>query len=280
MQKVVDLIVFAGQSNMAGRGIVDAQHPQPAPALIPGAGYEYRAVSNPNGLSVLQEPFGATEDRLGGINDQHMKTGSLVTSFVNTWFELTGIPVVGVSASKGGSRIEEWLPGGCYLNDLIQRLCAARAFLAQGDFQIRHCMMLWCQGESDGDAATPPAVYQQRFGQMRTALQRHGIEDILLIPIGCYNGRDPHIDYTPIRRAQEQLCRMIPHVYLVSTAFAGMKARGLMKDDFHYYQQAYNEVGTDAAQNAVRMFRQLQKITTNNEGLYNETEQKYNFTAD
>lgn len=29
-----------------------------------------------------------------------------------------------------------------------------------------------------------------------------------------------------------------------------MKARGLMKDDFHYYQEAYNEVGTIAGKTA------------------------------
>ena len=41
----VDLIVFAGQSNMAGRG--DAED---APECLPGAGYEYKAVSAPEDL--------------------------------------------------------------------------------------------------------------------------------------------------------------------------------------------------------------------------------------
>ena len=33
---------------------------------------------------------------------------------------------------------------------------------------------------------------------------------------------------------------------LVSDGFYGMRTRGLMKDSYHYYQQAYNEVGTEA----------------------------------
>ena len=119
MENTVDLIIFMGQSNMAGRGIVDAAHPQPAPCLTRGAGYEYRAVSDPENLHVLREPFGLQEDRPGGIDDLRMKTGSLATAFVNTWFAQTGVPVVGVSASKGGSRIEEWLPGSRYLTDAI-----------------------------------------------------------------------------------------------------------------------------------------------------------------
>ena len=33
---------------------------------------------------------------------------------------------------------------------------------------------------------------------------------------------------------------------LVSDDFYGMRARGLMKDSFHYYQAGYNEVGIRA----------------------------------
>ena len=56
------------------------------------------------------------------------------------------------SASKGGSRIEEWLPGGRYLTDAIERLRAARGYLAGSGWAVRRCLVLWCQGESDGDA--------------------------------------------------------------------------------------------------------------------------------
>ena len=60
----VDLIVFAGQSNMAGRG--DAED---APECLPGAGYEYKAVSAPEDLIPIQEPFGLHEDRENGLSD-------------------------------------------------------------------------------------------------------------------------------------------------------------------------------------------------------------------
>lgn len=66
MENTVDLIIFMGQSNMAGRGIADAAHPQPVPRLTRGGGYEYRAVSDPENLHVLREPFGLQEDRPGG----------------------------------------------------------------------------------------------------------------------------------------------------------------------------------------------------------------------
>lgn len=122
---------------------------------------------------------------------------------------------------------EGWLPGSHYLTDAKERPESARS-----GWQIHRCLVLWCQGESDGDAATPPALYKQRFTQMFHALQEQGVEDCLLIRIGCYNGEAPAVCYGPIRQAQEELCRELSYVHL-------------------YYQQAYNEVGAEAAQNAV-----------------------------
>lgn len=46
------------------------------------------------------------------------------------------------------------------------------------------------------------------------------------------DGRSAAVCYGPIRQAQEELCRELSYVHL-------------------YYQQAYNEVGAEAAQNAV-----------------------------
>ena len=45
-----DFFLFAGQSNMAGRGISCPQFPEAAPALISGAGVEFRAISDPSAL--------------------------------------------------------------------------------------------------------------------------------------------------------------------------------------------------------------------------------------
>lgn len=115
----VDLILFMGQSNMAGRGITSDEHPEPAPSLLPGAGWEYRSITAPDVLSPLEEPFGCKENTENGINDGNMKTGSMVTTFVNACYTQTQVPIVALSASKGGSSILLWQPadsfyGGCY----------------------------------------------------------------------------------------------------------------------------------------------------------------------
>ena len=65
----IDLVLFIGQSNMAGRGIVSAQWPQEAPKLIEGAAWEYRAITTPDRLMPQEEPFGVDENKADGIND-------------------------------------------------------------------------------------------------------------------------------------------------------------------------------------------------------------------
>ena len=51
--QTVDLMIFAGQSNMAGNG--DASQ---APDVPAGHGYEFRAVTDPTRLYPVEEPFG------------------------------------------------------------------------------------------------------------------------------------------------------------------------------------------------------------------------------
>ena len=83
----VDFFAFMGQSNMAGRGIAEQ-----APAVPQGHGYEFRAISDPTTLHPITEPFGKDENLLSGIYEPGMKTGSLVSAFVNSCYQQTGLP--------------------------------------------------------------------------------------------------------------------------------------------------------------------------------------------
>lgn len=250
-----DLFLFAGQSNMAGRGITSPQWPEGAPALEPGAGYEYRAISDPDRLHEAKEPFGINENNPAGIFEPGKKTGSMVTAFINAYFRETGIPVIGVSASKGGSAMAQWQGNGDYLSDALMRLGRAESYFAAHAMAPRRRYMLWCQGETDGDLGTDPETYKAGFKHMLSQMKAHGIERCFLVAIGEYNGQKG-FDYSGIRRAQLELAEELPDVELVCDDFHTMRARGLMKDDFHYYQQAYNEVGIAAGRAAGEIDRQ------------------------
>ena len=83
----VDVAVFAGQSNMSGRGTASD-----ATVCDVNAGFEYKSVSNPTTLVPIQEPFSLNEDRENGIYDYNSdgttkRTGSMVSSVVDEYYE-------------------------------------------------------------------------------------------------------------------------------------------------------------------------------------------------
>lgn len=263
MEKEYDLFLFLGQSNMAGRGVSSPQWPETAPALTPGAGFEYRAISDPGELHTAAEPFGVDENNPDGICEPGMKTGSMVTAFINAYYSTTGIPIIGVSASKGGSHIGQWQGNGDFLSDALMRYDRAEYYLREQNIAVRHRYVLWCQGETDGDLGTSPEDYKERFYHMFEQLKEKGIETCFLITIGEYNG-DRGYDYGKIRLAQLELARELCDLTLVCDDFHTMRARGLMKDEFHYFQKAYNEVGTAAGVAAGRFVNNLSASTERN----------------
>ena len=244
MERIFDLMMCMGQSNMAGRGITSERWPEPAAEPMPGIGYEYRAVSDPDHLHGIREPFGVDENDPNGIYEPGKKTGSMVTAFANAYVPEAGAPIIAVSASKGGSSITQWHGDeDDLLADAIRRCDRAQQYAAAHDMAFRHRYMLWCQGETEGDRGASPDEYKRRIRHLFALMQEHGIEACFLITIGEYNGPDER-DYASIRQAQLELADELPDVHLVCDELRTMRARGLMKDHYHYYQQAYNEVGT------------------------------------
>lgn len=259
--KEVDLFLFIGQSNMAGRGVQSKRWPQAAPQCLPGAGYEYRAVSDPTRLYPICEPFGYFENCPKGIWEPGKKSGSMVTAFVNAYFPITGIPIVGISASRGGTEIAEWMPGSLFMQDVLQRFSNAVDYLQEMNIRIQHRYMLWCQGETDGKLGNSIQYYKESFEAILSELKKVGIEHCFMVRIGHFNALaalgSPMQDYRMIMRAQEELAAENQDITMVSTSFARMRDRGLMADAYHYYQQAYNEVGIEAGINTAHFVNEL-----------------------
>lgn len=272
---VKDLIVFAGQSNMAGRGEVGK-----AVSCEAYMGREFRAVSAPGKLYPIEEPFGIKENNPLGMDDGRKKTGSMVSSFVRRYYERTGHAVVGVSASKGGSSSARWVE--TYGADAAMRLRRARAYLDAEGIEIAHTYVLWSQGETDGDKGVDAGQYFRNFQEIWGILREAGAEKCFLIQTGHYNyvkypcgskgikGAQLDRRYGVIRRTQQRMCanacedrsgqeegdafaKVTPlqNVYMVASFEPYL---GMMKDQYHYTQQAYDEVGETAAENVALQF--------------------------
>ncbi len=238
-----DVLLFMGQSNMAGRG--DAEK---APEVIPGAAYEYRAVSKPSELVPLKEPFGIEENRLGGVWEPGWKTGSMAAAFVNACYRITGRPIVAVSCSKGGSSIEEWRVEGSYYQDAVKRYEDCVNYLKSQNIGIHSISIVWCQGCTDGDLHTEKEVYKEKTLELFDGFLKLSVERIFLIQIG--NQRDEPDLYVPIQEAQAEMAEERENILMISQQFKTFADKGLMKDLFHYKQEAYNLVGEEAGRNA------------------------------
>ena len=269
--KTVDLIMFMGQSNMAGRG----DNLDNAPSVIDGAGWEYRSVTAPDTLSPVVEPFGVNEIR-GTINET-TKTGSMTTSFINSYYQTTKVPVVGVSASMGGTNINYWTSHSANVQEYTKRYNDCVNYLNTSGYKIRKKLCVFCQGESNGDLGTTKDAYKTLLNdfcyyRMKKDL---GIDMTFIIRIGRNNGGGTKYNeqYSEIQKAQFEYCNESPYAVLVGTVFDSMLERGMMKDQFHYTQIGYNEQGEQAGKNVgawvngiEKPIQSLHNILTNGDG--------------
>ena len=260
---VYDLIMFAGQSNMAGRGSTNAEHPETAPAADPGVGFEFRAISDPTKLYPITEPFGYNENNPDGLNDGVSKTGDCITAFANAYYKNGNTPIIAVSASEGATDLLEWITGyedsEGRLYDACQRFEAAIQYCTDHNIAIRRKLVIWLQGETDakyiydGEPGFTLASYVERFETCQQAFIDAGAEKVLVIRIGrrgneTGGGSSPA--YDAVIEKQTELCREDPELVMISTDLASFRERGLQKDPSHFFQAAYNEFGTYAGVNA------------------------------
>lgn len=242
--KTMDLIIFMGQSNISGAGGDAAQ----APELTEGAGYEYRAVTDPDTLHVLQEPFGEKENR-GAIDDTEIleRKGTLATSFVNAYYEETKTPVVAVSASRGSSSLNGWLHKGLK-EEAADRLQAAKKTMKKEKIRIRHTYMLWFQGEADANLETTAEEYKAGLQELFAYMKEQGTEACFLIELGP-DLQDPEKN-GEIMRAQTELCEESENFVLVSELPAELGADAKDEGGGHFTQTGLNLIGEDAGRNA------------------------------
>ncbi len=246
--RIVDLFIFMGQSNMSGRG--DASL---APTVPEGWGYEYKAISRPGELLHMTEPFGLNEDNsdsgvYDGIGDNGPKRkGSSVAALTIAYYKKTQVPVVGVSCSKGGTSTSFWKVGGKPLNDAIQRQLATEKWLTENGYIIRNNYMFWLQGESDR-GLTVEQYKANLTSIVKEMIKKTGVTHCMMLRVGQPKSGTATTNNNPLK-AQTELCKQYKEFVMASTLTASFVDDGLMKDDWHYTQEGYNILGTDAGNN-------------------------------
>jgi len=239
--KDVDLIFFMGQSNMSGCGGDYTQ----APAVVSGAGYEFRAVTDPFNLHEIQEPFGLNESIVGGIWDvPGAKRGSLVSAFVNKYYEQTHRTVVAVSASAGGTSTEDWLTPS-FVTDISVRVSNAQNYLRDNGYTVKNQYVVWLQGESDALDGMTYDGYKTNMDNIIRPLFIAGFTKVFIITPGQVKNR-PNF-FNNIIDSQINMCKTSGYYALASTALCAVD-QSYMVDEWHYSQKVLNLIGSEAAE--------------------------------
>ena len=246
--RVVDLFIFMGQSNMSGRGVAAE-----APLVPEGWGYEHKAISDPGKLLHMVEPFGLNEDNAtSGVDDSNgtngtKRKGSSVSALTIAYYQHTDVPVVGVSCSKGGTSTTFWLPGTKPLNDAVQRQLSAEQWLADNGYTVRNNYMFWLQGENDM-SMSPDTYRTNMISIVKEMIEKTGVTNCMMLRVGQQNTATA-TKKNNIIEVQTELCQTYTEFVMASTLTAGFPEDYLMKDTWHYTQEGYNILGTDAGKN-------------------------------
>lgn len=237
---VIDLIFFMGQSNMSGAG----GDKELAPPVTEGHGYEFRAISDPTRLYNIEEPFGKNESFIGGICDiPGAKKGSIVSCFANEYYALTGVPIVGVSASQGASTTEIWQSAGFQI-DMQQRYDITVNWLNDNGYYIRNRYVVWFQGESDAANHVQPEIYNTNMDNIIRPLFIKGLNKVFIITPGRTLSIKNYFD--DIINQQLDMCRESGYYALGTNILSDVSAE-YMVDEWHYNQLVLNIIGIETA---------------------------------
>lgn len=264
--KTVDLVLFSGQSNMSGRGDY-----KEATECEPGTGYEFHPVTEPGVLTTVSEPFGKYEnndiihDNSGQGVDR--RGGDMVSSIMKAYYDNTGVPMVGVQASRGGQPTD-YFNGSAVMAEMVGRYNEAAEYLESAGYTVRNKFLVWCQGEADADKNRSDTTYKNNTLSIFNSLKSGtGITDMFIVRTGHYNinygvssGQQPSAEalakdavYLRINQAQKAFAEENENVHYVASFYTN-EALANMRDQYHYHQPTYNATGAMAGQNIAAVY--------------------------
>ena len=209
----MQVFLLIGQSNMAGRGAVEAQDQKPHPRV-------FMLTKELAWVPAVDPMHFDKPERIGtGLG----KTFGLVVA------DAAPDAVIGlVPAAFGGSALDEWAPGQPHYVNAVAR---AKAALKHGQL----AGILWHQGEADS-APDKAATYAMRFARMIAQLRADLDSQDVPVVVG-ETGRF-RADGAAINAALSHLPEFVPHCAFVSAEGLGDKG-----DKLHFDSPALREFG-------------------------------------
>jgi hypothetical protein len=218
------LFLLVGQSNMAGRGVVEAQDQKPHPRVL------------------MLNKEGAWVPAVDPLHFDKPGAGvGLGKSFGESLAEANpGVTIGLIPCAVGGSPIDTWKPGVFYpatkshpWDDMVKRVETA---LPAGTLKG----ILWHQGESDAKpmlAETYEAKLHDLIARLRTLVKAPEVP-FIAGQMGQFEGVPWSPENVLVDRAHRELPKQVPHTAFVNAE--GLKHKG---DKIHFDSASFRELG-------------------------------------
>lgn len=167
------VFILAGQSNMAGRGLVQPQDTVPDERIL--------TINENNEIIIAKEPLHFYEPSMAGL-DCGLSFGKSLTERIHD-----SISVLIIPTAVGGSSISQWLGDSLHRN--VSLLINFKEKVETGKKYGQIKGVLWHQGESDANQVDIP-LYKERlsdlFSEFRKIISREDLP-ILIGELGSFS---------------------------------------------------------------------------------------------
>jgi len=215
-QENLQLFLLIGQSNMAGRGAVEAQDKE----VIPGVFMMNKEMA----WVPAVDPMHFDKPAIAGVG--------LGRTFAKTLLQAKPGTAIGlIPAAFGGTSLDEWKPGDKLYTDAVKR---AREAMKSGKLRG----ILWHQGEADAGTQEHVDTYRERFANLIAHLRQDLNAPDIPVVVGEL-GEFQHGKFT--KQMNEQLA-LVPFA-VAHSAFASSAGLTDKGDGTHFNAASAREFG-------------------------------------
>src|SRR6188508_2031848 len=179
------VIIMAGQSNMAGRGIVEPEDTVPDKRIL--------SINKDGQIILAKEPLHFYEPERTGLDCGVSFAKALIKKIPDS------VSILIIPTAVGGSSISQWLGDSVYRNVKLFSNFLSKLEIAKQNGIIKG--ILWHQGESDANEKDIP-LYKQRlhvlFSKFRSAIGNNELP-ILIGELGSFSNNPA--DFNLINKA-------------------------------------------------------------------------------
>ena len=216
------VFIMAGQSNMAGRGIVEPEDTVPDKRIL--------SINRDGQIIIAKEPLHFYEPERTGLDCGLSFAKTLMTKIPDN------VSILIIPTAVGGSSIRQWLDDSVYRDVKLFSNFLAKVEIAKQNGIIKG--ILWHQGESDANEKDIP-LHKQRlallFSKFRASIGNNELP-VLLGELGSFS--DNPVNFKLINKSMHEYAAEDKNSSVISTK--DLKDKG---DQLHFNSKGQRTMG-------------------------------------